>query len=200
MDVTNETEEKKEITVKQLLEEWVIQNQEASKLKHKPLKDNEFYASSAGMCPRVMYFDKKYGRKEPGMKVQKIFVLGNLVHDFVQEKLFKAGESESPAILAMNGIVVRGRLDHLDDEFIWELKSIANIKYVQYKPKIENVYQIMIYLKAIGRLKGKLVYVEKNTFDVVEHKVDFDELANRLASYLDDEKASYEAYEKCKIQ
>ncbi|HGY11352.1 MAG TPA: sulfide/dihydroorotate dehydrogenase-like FAD/NAD-binding protein, partial [Desulfobacterales bacterium] len=28
------------------------------------------------------------------------------------------------------------------------------------------------------------------------HKVDFDELGKRLASYLDDEKASLEAYEK----
>jgi len=44
----------------------------------------------------------------------------------------------------------------------------------------------------------KFACVDGPEFDA--HKVDFNELANRLASYLDDEKASYEAYEKCKIQ
>jgi len=44
----------------------------------------------------------------------------------------------------------------------------------------------------------KFACVDGPEFD--GHKVDFDELANRLASYLDDEKASYDAYEKCKIQ
>ncbi len=32
------------------------------------------------------------------------------------------------------------------------------------------------------------------------HKVDFDELAKRLASYLDDERASMDAYNNCKVQ
>ncbi|WP_299976245.1 sulfide/dihydroorotate dehydrogenase-like FAD/NAD-binding protein [Desulfobacula sp.] len=44
----------------------------------------------------------------------------------------------------------------------------------------------------------KFACVDGPEFD--GHKVDFDELAKRLASYLDDEKASYDAYEKCKAQ
>ena len=44
----------------------------------------------------------------------------------------------------------------------------------------------------------KFACVDGPEFDA--HKVDFDELAKRLASYLEDEKKSYEAYEKCKIQ
>ncbi|MCK5347921.1 MAG: sulfide/dihydroorotate dehydrogenase-like FAD/NAD-binding protein, partial [Desulfobacula sp.] len=42
----------------------------------------------------------------------------------------------------------------------------------------------------------KFACVDGPEFD--GHKVDFDELGKRLASYLDDEKASYEAYEKSK--
>lgn len=42
----------------------------------------------------------------------------------------------------------------------------------------------------------KFACVDGPEFD--GHKVDFDELAKRLASYLDDEKASYDAYEKSK--
>jgi ferredoxin--NADP+ reductase len=44
----------------------------------------------------------------------------------------------------------------------------------------------------------KFACVDGPEFD--GHKVDFDELAKRLASYLDVEKASMAAYEKCKIQ
>ncbi|MBU8909821.1 MAG: sulfide/dihydroorotate dehydrogenase-like FAD/NAD-binding protein [Desulfobacterales bacterium] len=44
----------------------------------------------------------------------------------------------------------------------------------------------------------KFACVDGPEFD--GHKVDFDELAKRLASYLDDEKKSYEAYEKAKAQ
>ncbi len=42
----------------------------------------------------------------------------------------------------------------------------------------------------------KFACVDGPEFD--GHKVDFDELAKRLASYLEDEKQSLEAYEKCK--
>ena len=44
----------------------------------------------------------------------------------------------------------------------------------------------------------KFACVDGPEFD--GHKVDFDELAKRLASYLDDEKKSLEAYEKCNTQ
>ena len=42
----------------------------------------------------------------------------------------------------------------------------------------------------------KFACVDGPEFDA--HKVDFDELAKRLASYLEDEKKSYEAFEKSK--
>ncbi len=44
----------------------------------------------------------------------------------------------------------------------------------------------------------KFACVDGPEFD--GHKVNFDELAKRLASYLDDEKTSLDAYEKCRIQ
>jgi len=44
----------------------------------------------------------------------------------------------------------------------------------------------------------KFACVDGPEFDA--HKVDFDELAKRLASYLEDEKKSYEAFEKSKAQ
>ncbi len=44
----------------------------------------------------------------------------------------------------------------------------------------------------------KFACVDGPEFDA--HKVDFDELAKRLASYLDDEKASMDAYNNCKVQ
>ena len=42
----------------------------------------------------------------------------------------------------------------------------------------------------------KFACVDGPEFDA--HKVDFDELAKRLASYLEDEKKSFQAYEKCR--
>ena len=46
--------------------------------------------------------------------------------------------------------------------------------------------------------KTKFACVDGPEFD--GHKVDFDELAKRLASYLEDEKASMDAYNNCKAQ
>ena len=162
-------------TVTERLEKFLIEQNEQGTKSHKPLANHEFYASSAGACPRYLYFSKKFGAPKFTTDTLKIFLVGNLVHDFIQEKIFKSGTSEQSLIYEEGPVIVRGRLDHLDGDVIFEFKSIKDVQYVIDKPKVENVYQLMIYLKKLNLTSGRLVYIEKNTFKIVEHIVMFNE-------------------------
>lgn len=160
-------------SAKKLLESWISEKEK--KDVHKPCEPNEFYASSAGMCPRSLFLEKKHGRREPNNDLKKIFLLGNILHDFMQENVLVHGKSEEPIRIETHGIVIRGRLDFIDDESIWELKTIKDVSYVLHEPNEHHVLQLMLYLNALKRTKGKLVYMEKNSFKIAEHDVLFDE-------------------------
>lgn len=168
------------MNVKEMVDNYIKEKNNSGKVRV-PLKDNEFYASSAGGCPRAMYFEKVIGGKEFDTDTQRIFLVGNLMHDFLQQKVFKSGESEQSLTVDENGIKIFGRLDHIDGDVVYEFKSTNSLKNVMNEPNDHHKKQLMIYLKALGKKQGKIVYVEKNTFDIVEHDVVYNEQAfNRV--------------------
>jgi CRISPR-associated exonuclease Cas4 len=145
-----------------------------SREEHEKPKNNEFHASSAGSCPRAMVINRLLPAKE-NLALSKIFLVGDLIHQFIQNKLLSSGKSEEKVNFDIEQMLfIRGRLDYIDDDYVWEFKSIASLAYVKDAPKPEHVKQINIYLKATNRTKGKIVYVEKNTFNMAEHEVTFD--------------------------
>ena len=157
-----------------LLEDYLIAKKEEEEKKHTPLLDNEFFAGSSGGCSRALYFSKKE-EYNPPKDLLKIFCIGNIIHDFIQKQIIPHGKSEIPMNIEVDGIKIRGRLDSLVRDVIYEIKTIKSLDYVLDKPKEEHIRQLNIYLKGKLLQNGILLYVEKNTLKTVEHIVVFDQ-------------------------
>ena len=92
----------------------------------------------------------------------------------MQKNVFTFGDNEFHVEVEEEGIKIRGRIDHIDDNCIWELKTVKNLYYYIEKPDSNHVKQIMIYLHAFKRDKGRIVYIEKNTLQIIEHEINYD--------------------------
>ncbi|NOX33673.1 MAG: sulfide/dihydroorotate dehydrogenase-like FAD/NAD-binding protein [Deltaproteobacteria bacterium] len=105
--------------------------------------------------------------------------------------------------------VLKGVLENEDIDLVVAIGPIPMMKFCSLITKEKNVKTLVslnpIMVDGTGMCgccrvtignETKFACVDGPEFDA--HKVDFDELAKRLASYLDDEKKSLEAYEKCK--
>jgi CRISPR/Cas system-associated exonuclease Cas4 (RecB family) len=141
--------------------------------EHKDPEVNEFYASSALYCPRKIQWEKKHGLK-PDSKLLRKFLIGNLIHDYLQKNIFtaeKGFKSEERKELEVDGIKIRGRIDIESDDEVIEIKSIARLP----KDKLaHHVAQVGIYMAITGK-KGKILYLEKTNGDICEFEVDKEE-------------------------
>ena len=135
------------------------------------LKQNEFFMSEALKCPRAIYLSRKYP-KAPDSCLLKVFEVGNLIHGLIQ-KLFGEVEIEQPAELKVAGMRIRGRADCIRKNKVYELKSVANLKYID-KPSPHHLAQINLYLKAFRKTAGEIAYIEKNKLNIKQFQVKFD--------------------------
>ena len=137
------------------------------------LAEHEFYASSAGYCPRYIFYSKKY--QEPhGVYLLDIFELGDAVHEYWERKIIEkfGGEREKEIRADLGNITVRGRCDVMDARnVVWELKSASELPSSPYP---EHVMQVMFYIKHINAKYGILLYIKKNTNALHGFRIDFD--------------------------
>ncbi len=107
--------------------------------------------------------------------------------------------------------VLKETLENNDIDLVVAIGPIPMMKFCSLITKEKNVKTFVslnpIMVDGTGMCgccrvsvgnETKFACVDGPEFD--GHKVDFDELAKRLASYLDDEKDSLAAFEKCKVQ
>jgi CRISPR-associated exonuclease Cas4 len=163
-----------------------------TKMDDRGIADNyTFYPSSAGQCIRKLWNE----RKHPVMfspETYKHFLVGNLVHDWIQKNIFTDGHSEVPIQWSEGELKFRGRIDCELDNVLYEFKTIKELTYVKDKPKPEHVQQLNMYLHARNLPYGVIVYITKNSVDILEHKVEYDEklyqstvkFFKRLSKYL----------------
>lgn len=161
----------KSLSVRETLLEWYLKKREEE--EHEPLEDGEFYASMAGKCPRRIYYEKKFPDRVPGDYALGILMLGDILHEKVQEIV--GGEAEVDANVTVDDIIVKGRADIVLPDEVIELKTISKLDFVRDVPKLEHMYQLCIYMKALGKEKGRIVYIDKRNLQIVEHYVHFDE-------------------------
>jgi len=135
---------------------------------------NVFYPSSVGQCIVKAYNEKLNPTMFP-VDTYKIFLIGNLTHEWLQTKIYPDGKHEVPIRWEEKDIIISGRIDCLLDDVIIEFKSIAKLDYVKSKPKPEHVEQLNLYLHALKMIKGRIVYVTKNNLEIVEHEVEYSE-------------------------
>ena len=137
-----------------------------------PKNHGRYYPSEIGGCLRRVYYS--YTVPKPvKMDLQKIFEVGNIMHDFIAEVLrseknpeVKLIDSELPFKLEMNGFLSSGRIDDLllvttsGKKLLVEVKSTSNVEMVD-EPKEDNVMQLQLYMHVMGVHDGVLLYVDK---------------------------------------
>ena len=160
----------------------VVEWYRAKKEDHEPLSKGTFYASSAGKCPRQVLLEKMNPTEEIPKKLQGIFLIGDALHELVQKAV--GGEAEKEVIVREDGVTIRGRADIVLPDEVVELKTISDISKIRYKPKHHHVMQLQIYLHGLKLKKGRLVYISKQDFEIVEHEIKYSkELAREAINY-----------------
>lgn len=161
------------IDVTKVLDEKLLTDAQVKRDEKGNIDNNTFYPSSAGYCIRKQWFERKYPKIFP-VQTYKHFLMGNLLHEWVQKNLFPNAINEESIQWTDKGLKIRGRIDCISDGIIYEFKSIKNLHYVKEAPKEEHVKQLNLYLHAKGYDKGVIVYFTKDDFSIVQHEVLYD--------------------------
>ncbi|MFH1364787.1 MAG: PD-(D/E)XK nuclease family protein [Candidatus Aenigmatarchaeota archaeon] len=145
-----------------------------------------YYPSEAGSCIRKVWYSYKQP-KELGPEVQRIFKMGNMVHDFVADVLkseknpeIELLQSELPLIIDKKDFILSGRVDNIllvkknNQKVLVEVKSTKMLDMVK-EPVDSHLMQLHLYMHATGIHSGMLLYVEKSTLQSREFPVEYDE-------------------------
>jgi len=147
------------------LENYLLQK-DMERKEHEPLKQNEFYASQAGMCPRKIQYEKKHKTPNSPSTLKK-FLVGNLIHDYIQKNIYSDYKAEERYDLEFEDIHIRMRVDLENDKEVIEVKSI---KKLPKAPLDHHVKQCAIYMKQTGKT-GKVLYIEKESGNLAEFTI-----------------------------
>lgn len=97
--------------------------------------------------------------------------LGSLVHDQIQESLDEQGLLvEAELEITIEDPPIRGYLDAIinweDEEVVCEIKTTRQESFVfkesSGKPSVNHLIQLLIYMRATGKQRGFLLYINKN--------------------------------------
>lgn len=122
------------------------------------IRNGEFLGSSDTNCPRKTILRHLDIQQVHSRHTLEIFNIG---HQF--EEYFASLHPEMQREFEIVTPTVKGHIDFVDDEFLYELKSITsrnthNSVFKKNEPKSTNVLQLLTYLVAMERQKGKLIY------------------------------------------
>lgn len=123
----------------------------------------------------------------------RIFEIGHIFHNFIQQNIFPDGEHEVRVKYDVNdNIKIIGRADIVLDDTVIELKTTSR-KVELFKEN--HLAQITFYMHALGMKKGKIIYINKTNFEVYEFDVSY------VKSFWDEiENAVREHYEKYSVR
>lgn len=153
-------------------------------------RNEVFYASEAGYCPRKIYYS--FVEHKPMEDLYGIFKLGEQIHEFVQDvfvnsDLYSSVETERVLMIWTPEFNISGRIDiygikENGEREVWEIKSrSASYWDIFNEPNACHVAQLQLYLLAERLEKGYLLYVNKNNLDIKVFEVKKDEkLINKL--------------------
>lgn len=133
-----------------------------------PLSQNQFYISQIMLCSRRLYYIKK-GYEEPfDLSKEKYFLVGNIFHDFIQNKIFKSVQftNEQQIRISEPPIELRGRADTMSNKFIYEFKTCM---FLPKTYNLNHLIQLNLYLSKHEDKKGVLIYISKNNFEMEEY-------------------------------
>jgi hypothetical protein len=154
-------------------------------------KNGEFRTDTSNGCPRVIKM-RAHGFQAGVVEAStaKVFKVGHLFEEWFAH--------ENPGLIAEHpvtfniteGVDFAGHIDFVGQEFIYELKSVTSKNtyrdvFKKKKPKDQNLLQLITYMVALERDKGKLIYgsfTKTITYDMFEELGDdeFEEMCETL--------------------
>jgi CRISPR/Cas system-associated exonuclease Cas4 (RecB family) len=151
--------------------------------REKDRDQHHFYITDAGRCPRSLFFKfKKAPREAMEAKILRMFDHGDYIHQLIMKPLF--GMREINVVASEVNIppqeLISGRADAIlsngKELYVLDIKSMNSMVFKNLaEPKEENIDQIQLYLHYFKVLKGILLYVNKDTQELKEFEVAYDQ-------------------------
>ena len=166
--------------LKELIDKFYLDQQRDKEQHH-------FYISDAGKCPRAVFFKfKNAPRKKMDARILRIFEKGEYIHRNIFNVLYRLRIGIATEVSIPAQEIVSGRADAIlyinNENYVLDIKSINSMIFkTMTEPKIENAYQIQLYMHYFNVKKGILLYIDKDRQEIKEFLVDYDEkLVNSL--------------------
>ena len=158
--------------------------------REKDKEQNHFYVTDAGKCGRAVFFKfKNAPRKEMDPTILRLFDHGDHVHQLIMKPLLSMREIHVVAseVNIPPQEIISGRSDAIlsdgKDMYVLDIKSMNSMLFDRLRePKPENVDQLQLYLHYFKVPKGILLYVNKNTLELREFVIGYDQ--NRCRSLI----------------
>jgi len=160
--------------LKELIDQFYLDNQRNK-------EQTRFYITDAGKCPRAVFFKFKNAPKEPmDARIMRIFEHGENIHRSIFNILYRLRLGVVTEVSIPSQEIISGRADAIlcmgNQNYVLDIKSMNSMIFRKLlEPKIENVYQIQLYLHFFNIKKGILLYIDKDQQEMKEFFVDYDE-------------------------
>jgi len=159
--------------LKELIDQFYWEQQKYKEQVH-------FYVTDAGKCPRAVFFKfKNAPREKMDPRILRIYERGEHLHRNIFNILYRLKIGVTTEVPIPNQELVAGRADAIlcinNENYVLDIKSINSMVFKNLRePKLENVYQIQLYLHYFRIKKGILLYIDKDQQDMKEFLVDYD--------------------------
>lgn len=160
--------------LKELIDQFYLENQ-------KNKDQTRFYITDAGKCPRAVFFKFKNAPREPiDARLMRIFEHGENIHRSIFNILYRLRLGVTTEVSIPSQEIISGRADAIlcmnGENYVLDIKSINSMLFRKLlEPKIENVYQLQLYMHYFDIKKGMLLYVDKDQQEMKEFVLDYDE-------------------------
>lgn len=159
--------------LKELIDKFYLDNQDNKKQLH-------FYISDAGKCPRAVFFKLKQAPAEKAdPRILRIYEHGEQLHRHLYNVLYRLKIGLTTEIPIPPQEIVSGRADAIlclnGENYVLDIKSMNSMIFRNLtSPKIENVYQIQLYMHFFNIKKGLLLYIDKDRQDIKEFVINYE--------------------------
>lgn len=161
------------------------------KREMRPKGIGRYFPSEIGMCMRKTWYSYMFPQEiQPDL--QKVFEVGNIMHDFVVDVLkseknpeVELLKSEFPFHHEIEDFTVAGRIDNLillkmhGKEVLVEVKSTASIDFIE-EAAPHNIVQLQLYMHFLGVHDGVLLYIDKRNLKSKVFTIHYNEKAAQM--------------------
>jgi CRISPR/Cas system-associated exonuclease Cas4 (RecB family) len=160
--------------LKELIDQFYLENQRNK-------EQTRFYITDAGKCPRAVFFKFKNAPRQPiDARIMRIFEHGENIHRNIFNILYRLRLGVVTEIPIPSQEIISGRADAIlcvgNENYVLDIKSMNSMIFRKLaEPKLENVYQVQLYMHYFNIKKGILLYVDKDQQELKEFFLDYDE-------------------------